>query len=92
MYGLHLQGRKIRERGTSVSTWQPPKRRFTQDLHGATSQKTAFFVQKVTNVSDNPFACIFFLKMETIGSSETLVPLYQNTRIHIPEDFNLKIS
>jgi hypothetical protein len=24
-------------------TLVPPKRRFTQDLHGATSQKTAFF-------------------------------------------------
>jgi hypothetical protein len=22
----------------------PPKRRFTQDIHGATSQKTAFFI------------------------------------------------
>jgi hypothetical protein len=42
-YRLHLQGRKIRERGTSVSSWRrciPPKRRFTQELHGATSQKT----------------------------------------------------
>jgi hypothetical protein len=39
-YCLHLQGRKIRDRGTR---YIPPKRRFTQDLHGATSQKTAFF-------------------------------------------------
>jgi hypothetical protein len=38
-YRLHLQGRKIRERGTSVSRWQQ-----TQALHGATSQKTAFFI------------------------------------------------
>jgi hypothetical protein len=72
-YRLHIQGRKIRERGTSESTgcfstgdsvcshllslvprsrnfipwrWRryvPPKRRVTQDLHGATSQKTIFF-------------------------------------------------
>jgi hypothetical protein len=35
---LHLQGRKIRERGTSVRRWQ----------HTATSQKTVFF--KVTAV------------------------------------------
>jgi hypothetical protein len=51
---LHLQGRKIHERGTSVSRWLqtawrwkryvPPKRWFTQDLHGATSQKTASFI------------------------------------------------
>jgi hypothetical protein len=43
---LYLQGRKIHERGTSVSRWLadvPPKHRFTQDIHGATSQKTAFF-------------------------------------------------
>jgi hypothetical protein len=50
-YLLHLQGGKIRDRGTSVSRWLqsalryvPPKRRFTQNLHGATSQKTAFFI------------------------------------------------
>jgi hypothetical protein len=61
-YRLHLQGRKIRERGISVCChlltlvprsrnflpwrWRryvPPKRWFTQELHGATSQKTAFF-------------------------------------------------
>jgi hypothetical protein len=34
---LHLQGRKIRERGISVSRW------FTQNLHGATSHNTAYF-------------------------------------------------
>jgi hypothetical protein len=53
-YRLHLQGRKIRERGNSVishlltlvprSRYVSPKRRFTQDLHGATSQKMAFFM------------------------------------------------
>jgi hypothetical protein len=58
-YCLHLQGRKIRERRTShlltlvprsriFLRWRwrryvPPKRWFTQDLHGATSHKTAFF-------------------------------------------------
>jgi hypothetical protein len=44
-YRLHFHGRKIRERGCSVSRWlQPPKRRFTQDLHDPTSYKTAFFI------------------------------------------------
>jgi hypothetical protein len=52
MYRLHLQGRKIRERGTSVSRWLqtvnstdvPLKRQLnSQDIHGATSQETAFF-------------------------------------------------
>jgi hypothetical protein len=73
-YHIHLQGRKIRKWRTSVRRWLqvsrhfggtwshlltlvprsriftlkwrryvPPKRRFTQDPHGATSQKTAFF-------------------------------------------------
>jgi hypothetical protein len=53
-YRLYLQGRKIRERGTNVSRWLPwrlrrfvpPKRRFTQELHGVTSQKKAFSIQK----------------------------------------------
>jgi hypothetical protein len=35
-YRLHLQGRKIRERGTSVIRWLQP--------HWATSQKTAFLL------------------------------------------------
>jgi hypothetical protein len=55
-YHLHLQGRNIRERGTSMSRWLriflpwkwrlyiPPKRRFTQDVHGATYQNTAFSI------------------------------------------------
>jgi hypothetical protein len=38
-YRLHLQGRKIRERGTIASRWLRP-----EGLHGATSQKTAFFI------------------------------------------------
>jgi hypothetical protein len=42
MYRLHLQGIKIRERGTSLS-------RFTQDLHGATSQTAAFFILQLSS-------------------------------------------
>jgi hypothetical protein len=80
-YWLHLQDRKIRERGTSVRMWLqtespveniqlyiflpwrwspyvPPKRRFTQDLHGVTSQKTFFIVTavKTSNLTE-PFNC-----------------------------------
>jgi hypothetical protein len=45
-FRLHLQG--IRNLGAmnqreQVAVDVPPKRRFTQYLHGATSQKTAFF-------------------------------------------------
>jgi hypothetical protein len=50
-YRFHLHSRKISEWGTSSPIflpwiWRqyiPPKLRFTQDLHSATSQKTAFF-------------------------------------------------
>jgi hypothetical protein len=30
----------------------PPKRRFIQDLHGATSQKTAFFIVTAVKISN----------------------------------------
>jgi hypothetical protein len=59
-YRLHLQGRrKTREQGTSVSRWLqprwrqyvPPKRRFIQYLHGATSQKTKFFIVTAVKAS-----------------------------------------
>jgi hypothetical protein len=64
MYRLYLQGKKIRERGTSVSRWLqtslpwrwrryvPPKCRFTQDIHRATSQKTAFFIVAAVKTSN----------------------------------------
>jgi hypothetical protein len=57
-YRLHLQGRKIRDRGTIVSKWRyvPPKRRFTQDLHGATSQKTAFLIVTAVKTSNLLFS------------------------------------
>jgi hypothetical protein len=56
IYRLHLQGIKISHLLTLVPPsriflpwrWRryiPPKYRFTQDLHGATSQKTAFFIR-----------------------------------------------
>jgi hypothetical protein len=45
----------IRSSETSVhtrSTDVPPKRRFTQDLHGVTSQKTAFFIVTAVKTSN----------------------------------------
>jgi hypothetical protein len=43
---IHLQDRKIHERGTSVSRWlQPPKRLFTKDLTGPISQKMTFCIK-----------------------------------------------
>jgi hypothetical protein len=59
--------RKIRERGTSTPragtsladsptlkmvAIRSPKRRFTQDLHGATSQKRAFFIVTAVKTSN----------------------------------------
>jgi hypothetical protein len=77
-YRLHLQGRKICERGTSVSRWLPasladfsalkieailpPKRRFTEYLHGVTSQMTAFFILtalKTSNLTQNIHVALF---------------------------------
>jgi hypothetical protein len=48
-YRLHLQSRKIRDRGPSVV---PLERRFTQDLHGATSHNTAFLCFLVPIIPD----------------------------------------
>jgi hypothetical protein len=42
----------------------PPKRRFTQDLHGATSQKTAFFI--VTAVKTSNLTVIKLLQIHQI--------------------------
>jgi hypothetical protein len=39
----------------------PPKRRFTQDLHGASSQKTAIFIvtaMKTSNLATDVFICV----------------------------------
>jgi hypothetical protein len=62
MYRLHLQGRKIRYRVTSVSrclqTAVPPKCRFTQNLHGATYQKTAFFKSHFIQVDVSPCSLV----------------------------------
>jgi hypothetical protein len=37
----------------------PPKRRFTQDLHGSTSQKTAFFIAPAFKTSNLTFIILF---------------------------------
>jgi hypothetical protein len=44
-----------------VRTDVPPKRRFTQDLHGATSQKTVFSIVtavKTSNLTQFLFICL----------------------------------
>jgi hypothetical protein len=64
-YRPHLQRRRIRERGTSLSSWLqavPSKRRYKQDLQGATSQKTAFFI--VTAVKTSNLTCVFMFVVQ----------------------------
>jgi hypothetical protein len=61
----------------------PPKRRFTQYLHGATSQKTAFFIvtaMKTTNLT-RPISLKFFLNAHNSHHSarNQIIPKY----IHI---------
>jgi hypothetical protein len=86
-YRLHLQGRKIRERGTSVRiflSWRcrryvPPKRRFTQDLHGATSQKAAFFI--VTAMKSSNLAKNFVVLLSTFCFAE--VPFISRSKLSL---------
>jgi hypothetical protein len=59
-YRLHLQGRRKNKISASGEpAWAganllsyPPKRRLTQYLHGATSQKTAFFIVTAVKTSN----------------------------------------
>jgi hypothetical protein len=53
---IHLQGRKIESEEPATAgggrRYDPPKRRFTQDLHGSSSQKTAFFTFTAVKTSN----------------------------------------
>jgi hypothetical protein len=42
----------VRRHADPLQTDVPPKRLFTQDLHGATSQKTAFFIVTAVETSN----------------------------------------
>jgi hypothetical protein len=57
---LRLRSRKIRARETSVNRWlqSTVARLFTQDLHGATSQKTAFFIVTAVKTSNHTYLCM----------------------------------
>jgi hypothetical protein len=59
-YRLHQQGRKIRQRGTSVSRW----------LQTATSQKTAFFIYLLFSFPSHPFKCPLFRPITKLFGSE----------------------
>jgi hypothetical protein len=85
-YRLHLQDRKISERGTSVSRclrYVPPKRRFTQDLHGATSQKTAFFIVTAVETSN---LTISFMVLHKVSSDSVGLNMADNHKCHITLD------
>jgi hypothetical protein len=61
----HLLAPVPRSRNFLSCRWRryvPPKRRFTQDVHSATSQKTAFFIVTAVKTSDlTSFSCVCFL-------------------------------
>jgi hypothetical protein len=94
-YRLHLQGRKIRERRTSVA--RCPKRRLTEDLHSATSQKTTFFNSYLIyiiyrlqcKIPDSIYLTHTYLNRTCGWPSETtalnifLKPLLKNKNVHI---------
>jgi hypothetical protein len=78
-YRLHLQGRKIRERGTSMSRWlqtEPPVEN-TQLYKNREGGPLSLLPSSLADFS--------ILKIEAIRSSETSVH-QRSTRCHIPED------
>jgi hypothetical protein len=67
-----LQGRKICEQENQheqVAADIPPKHRFTQELHGATSQKTAFFIVTAAKTSNLTQDDILWDSSEQSGKS-----------------------
>jgi hypothetical protein len=71
-YRLHLQG--IRNPRAVNQREQVPTRRFTQDLHGPTTQKTAFFIVtavKTSNLTSVDFDLNFVLPND--GSRDSVV-------------------
>jgi hypothetical protein len=99
-YHLHLQGKKIRERGTSVSKqlqtrsriflpwrWRryvPPKRRFVQERHGATSQKAAFFIVTAVKISNLTQEAVFSMSSAPSrrGTAGLYNPLLSNGSVN----------
>jgi hypothetical protein len=73
-YHLHLQGRKIRERGTNVSRWLQT---LCEPMYGRNVSPRAHVCSSLADFST--------LKMKAIRSSETSV-ITRSTRRHIPED------
>jgi len=51
-----------------------------------------YLVQVVTKVLEEPTASIFYLKVNTAGSSERPRTIYNSTRCHTAEDYNRLIQ
>jgi hypothetical protein len=59
----------------------PPKRRFTLDLHGATSQKTVFFIPtavKMSNLTCLYHSCLQTIQIWTLHFDETDLLMLHN--------------
>jgi hypothetical protein len=68
-YRLHLQGRREIIRNSAREASVPPKRRLTPFLHGAASQKTAFFIVTAVKTSNLTKYRMFFT--EKFGHGKT---------------------
>jgi hypothetical protein len=61
----------------------PPKRRFTQDLHGATSQKTALFLLKLIFYFYNYVLLLFYLMLTLSFRPNAFTRSYSTTRAEV---------
>jgi hypothetical protein len=57
----------------------PPKRRFTQDLHGTTSQKTAFFLIKIRGETLYWIECI--PRKDVLGRVAQFKPIFAESKL-----------
>jgi hypothetical protein len=77
IYRLHLQGRKIRERGTSVSRWLQAELQFATRCWPSTQTLSfsSLLISHLTTLPFSLFSCRWLFPTEAVGSLLlTLVP------------------